>query len=506
MANAYILVVMGILLAKAGGFLRDAVFASSFGTDMMADIYLSVFGVASLIFTAVGSALSTLIIKNVNKPIYSQGDGQKCYAAHFIRQISVIIMAITAVLYVFAKPLVGLLLPGLKGAEAECALKIMYIMLPSFLFISVAYMMSGLLQNRRVFFTPSIMSLPYNVIVICALFLGVRDIVTISAITTFGWFLHIVILMPDFYRKGYSFFASSASIRKGSGLDNTKETAFIFLSGLMFQLCFMIDKVFASYSAGMASTLSYASNLFITFSGIFVVAMSSVVFPAISQNFEHGEMDYVRELLRYIIKLMMSIFVFYLVAVVFFGEDIIRIIYERGEFTSQSTHNVSQAFIIYSFGIFGYLAQNILNKLFYLAGKYKVTVVGAIVVVVLKLLVDMLPVKGLGANFAAITTTVLLTLYALFIAIKLKGVIGKYLTKELGVTIVKIIISAIGAVGATVFANALLPLSIKSSTFGFILPFTAALLTYGLIMLITGVLKDLFTTPLSKTVSERKSQ
>ena len=502
-ANAYILVVMGILLAKAGGFLRDAVFASSFGTDMAADIYLSVFGVASLIFTAVGSALSTLIIKNVNKPIYSQGNGQKCYAAHFIRQISVIIMAVTAVLYVFAKPLVGLLLPGLTGAEADTALTIMYIMLPSFLFISVAYMMSGLLQNRRVFFTPSIMSLPYNVIVICALFLGVRDIVTISMITTLGWFLHIVMLMPDFYRKGYSFFASSASIRKGSGLDNTKETAFIFLSGLMFQLCFMIDKVFASFDAGMASTLSYASNLFITFSGIFVVAMSSVVFPAISQNFEHGEMDYVRELLRYIIKLMMSIFVFYLVAVVFFGEDIIRIIYERGAFTSESTHKVAQAFVIYSFGIFGYLAQNILNKLFYLAGKYKVTVIGAIVVVVLKLCVDMLPIKGLGANFAAITTTVLLTLYAVFIAIKLKGVIGKYLTKELGVTVVKIIVSAVGAVGAILLTNALLPQSIRSSMFGFIVPFGAALVVYGLIMLITGVLKDLFTTPLSKTAKSQ---
>ncbi len=505
MANTYILVVMGILLAKAGGFLRDAVFASSFGTNAEADIYLSIFGVASLIFTAIGSALSTLVIKNVNKSVYSQGDAQKYYAAHFIRQISLIIIAITAVLYIFAKPIVHLLLPALDEAGAQTAQTIMYIMLPSFLFISVAYMMSGLLQNRRVFFTPSVMSLPYNIIVICALLLGVRDIVAISMITTFGWFLHIVILLPDFYRKGYGFFVCDKSVEKGSGFDNTKETFFIFISGLMFQLCFMIDKVFASYDSGMASTLSYASNLFITVSGVFVVAMSSVVFPAISQNFEHGEMDYVRELLRYIIKLMLSIFAFYLVAVVFFGEDIIRIIYERGAFTPESTKRVGEAFVIYSFGIFGYLAQNILNKIFYLAGRYKLTVLGAIGVVCLKLIVDIFMPNGLGANFTAATSTVLLTVYAVFIAIKLKDIIGEYLTGELGMTVLKIAFSALcSAITAFAVGN-ILPQNIQNSYFGFSVPLTAALAVYAAIMLVTGVLKDLFATPLSKSSKESKS-
>lgn len=349
------------------------------------------------------------------------------------------------------------------------------------------------------------MSLPYNVIVICALFLGVRDIVTISMITTCGWFFHIVILLPDFYRKGYSFFASDKSVEKGSGFDSVKETFFIFISGLMFQLCFMIDKVFASYDTGMASTLSYASNLFITVSGVFVVAMSSVVFPAISQNFEHGEMDYVRELLRYIIKLMMSIFAFYLVAVLFFGEDIIRILYERGAFTAESTKMVGEAFVIYSFGIFGYLAQNILNKIFYLAGRYKLTVLGAIGVVCIKLIVDIFMPNGLGANFTAITSTVLLTLYAVFIAVKLKDIIGDYLTSELALTVGKIAASALGSALAAALAKHIVPQNVQNSTFGFIVPLVLSLCVYAAMMFVLGVLKDLFATPLSKSSKESNS-
>ena len=64
---AYIMVVLGILLAKGIGFFRDIVFASVFGASVYTDIYFQVFGLVNLIFTGVGVALSTLIIKNVNK-------------------------------------------------------------------------------------------------------------------------------------------------------------------------------------------------------------------------------------------------------------------------------------------------------------------------------------------------------------------------------------------------------------------------------------------------------
>lgn len=497
MANAYILVVMGILCAKVAGFLRDAVFASSFGTGVESDIYFQVFGIASLIFTAVGSALSTLIIKNINKPEYSQGDGQKKYAAHFMRHISLLIMGVTVVLYILAKPIVRLLLPGLEGADFNMAVRIMYIMLPSFLFICIAYMMSGLLQNRRVFFTPSIMSLPYNVIVILVLFLGVRDIEIISAVTTLGWFLHIVIQLPDFYRKGYSFFVSAKDIDGGSERSNISETVLIFISGLMLQLCFMTDRVFAGNNAGMVSTLSYGSNLFITFSGMFVVAMSSVVFPAISQNYEHGEMDYVRELIRYMIKLMVSIFAFYLIAVVFFGEFAVSLIYERGAFTHEDTLSVARTFAIYSFAIFGYLGQNVLNKLFYIAGKYKIPVIGAIVVVALNALVDFLFAPKFGIYFAAASSTVLLSLYTVFVAVKLKDIIGSYITKPLLTTLFKIGVSSAVTVVFIVLWKAFAPVALTQGM-GLFLPLGISVLVYAVSMGVTGVIKDLFTTPLSR--------
>ena len=64
--SAYIMVVLGIIIAKGLGFYRDMVFASVFGTGAEADIYFQVFGLVNLIFTGIGVALSTLGIKNMN--------------------------------------------------------------------------------------------------------------------------------------------------------------------------------------------------------------------------------------------------------------------------------------------------------------------------------------------------------------------------------------------------------------------------------------------------------
>ena len=280
--SAYIMVVLGILLAKGVGFYRDMVFAGAFGTAVESDIYFQVFGLVNLIFTGIGVALSTLVIKNLNK---SENVGrEKEYAASFIRK-SVLFLALAAlVLGLLAKPIVGVILPEISGADFALAVNMMYIMLPSLVFVVLAYIFSGLLQNKKVYFITSIMSLPFNAVIILTLFMKNVSIITVAVVTTIGWFLQVAIQMPAFFKNGYSLTARSQS----KGADRAKKHAgspeliWIFISNMMFQLCVYIDRAFVSSTEGMASTFNYASNLFITIASVFVVAMSTVVFPSIS--------------------------------------------------------------------------------------------------------------------------------------------------------------------------------------------------------------------------------
>ena len=498
MGNSYFLVVLGILIAKGLGFYRDMVFAGVFGTSVESDIYFQVFGLVNLAFTGIGVALSTLIIKNINKT--ENAGHERAYASKFLKK-SALYLIIGAILLVVLAPFITkIILPDLSPADNAVATKMIYIMAPCLIFVVIAYIISGILQNEKIYFITSIMSLPFNAVIILSLFMKDVSILTVGAVTTIGWFLHGAILLPSFYKKGYSFFKSkdTALLKK----DKSTEVLWIFISNMMFQLCFYADRTFVSSSEGMASTLNYASNLFITISSVFVVAMSTVIFPSISKNYEDGKIDYVNELLGYIISIISAISLPFILVVGFFGKDIIRLVYERGSFGPEATVSVSVFFFIYTIGILGYVSQELLNKILYLAGKYKHTVIATLSTIFLNIITNALikrfvPDTSYGGSYItsqsfwiALSTSLFLCAYAVFVALSIKKVVGNYFKKELVRDLLKILFSGVVAVAVYLIFNLTLP-DFTHGYITFILPLGLCGISYIAALLATGVLKKL---------------
>ncbi len=498
MGNAYLMVVIGIIAAKGIGFYRDMVFAKVFGTGVDADIYFQIFGLVNLMFTGIAVALSTLIIKNINQ---SRNIGkEKAYASSFIRR-SFIWLGVGVLLFVIlAGPIVKIILPGLSPDEFQLARTMMYVMIPSLVFVVVAYIISGILQNEKAYFITSIMSLPFNAVIILTLMIPDVSIMTVALVTTIGWGLQVAMLLPSFYKKGYRIMRLSYD--RPDNKESNPEIIWIFISNMMFQLCFYTDRAFVGNVEGMASTFNYASNLFITISSVFVVAMSTVVFPSISKNYEEGNVDYVNELLRYIITVMVAIFLPFLLVASFYGKDVIRLIYERGSFDSESTKAVSAVFLIYSLGILGYVSQELFNKILYLAGKYKYTVIGTVLVVILNVILNIfvkyfvpsVHISSLGMNLVTLicasVTSVLLTSYAVAIAIGIKKVVGTYFTKELIADITKILVSGVFALIVYIVFNIFVP-EFTHGYITFVIPLGASAIVYAGFLVITGVYKKL---------------
>lgn len=483
---AYVMVVLGILIAKGLGFFRDIVFASVFGASVHTDMYFQIFGLVNLIFTGIGVALSTLVIKNLNKAENSTETANKGYVSHFIRKTSLICVVAAICMAILARPVVSLLLPGLAENDVALAVKLMYIMLPSFVFVIIAYIISGVLQNNRVFFISSIMSLPFNVVIIASLLFKNVDIVTVSIVTTIGWLLHIVIQLPPFYKKGYRLFTSpyetNPEKKKGSN-----ELLWIFISNMMFQVCFMIDKAFVTGESGAASTINYASNLFVTIASVFVVAMSNVVFPSISRNYEEGNRDYVKSLLQYMITVMFAIFMPFILVAGCFGKEVIGLLYERGSFTSDLTTTTSMLFAIYTIGVFGYACQELFNKILYLDSRYSYTVIGTIAVIVLKVILNTL-FKDYGVVAIAASTTVLFSLYAVNIAVAIRKVTGNYIDRALLINLGKILVASIAAFVVFFIFKKAIPV-ISTGKFGFIIPLVVCAVIYCGVLFVSGVVK-----------------
>ncbi len=483
---AYVMVVLGILLAKGLGFLRDIFFASVFGASVYTDMYFQIFGLVNLIFTGIGVALSTLVIKNLNKAEHSGEEENRGYVSHFIRKTTLVCVIAAICMAILARPIVSLLLPGLDGENIALAVKLMYVMLPSFVFVIIAYIISGVLQNNKVFFISSVMSLPFNIVIIGSLFVKNIDIMTVSIVTTIGWLLHIVIQLPAFYKKGYRLFSCKYN-KPSQKSKGRNELLWIFISNMMFQVCFMIDKAFVTGESGAASTINYASNLFVTIASVFVVAMSNVVFPSISRNYEEGNIGYVKELFQYMVTIMFSIFLPFILVTVCFGENIISLLYERGSFTGELVKSTAVLFAVYTIGVFGYACQELFNKILYLDSKYSYTVAGTLGVIVLKFIVNFL-IQDKGAVSIAASTTVLFVLYAVVIAVAIGKVTGNYIDKPFVKNLLKILLASIAAFIVFVVFRLTLP-EVSQGKFSFILPLCLCGIVYCIVLFVSGIVK-----------------
>ena len=280
------------------------------------------------------------------------------------------------------------------------------------------------------------------------------------------------------------------------------EIIWIFISNMMFQVCFIIDKAFVSSDTGAASTINYASNLFITIASVFVVAMSNVVFPSISKNYEEGNIEYVKSLLQNMIIIMLSIFVPFILVTSCFGTNVISLLYERGEFTKELAKTTGVLFAVYTLGAFGYVCQELFNKILYLDGKYSYTVIGTIAVIALKPLINIFA-GSYGVVAIAATTTVLFTIYAVNIALAMKKVTGNYMDRALGINVLKILFAGVCAFVVFTICKIILP-ALTEDRILFLIPLVLCGVVYCAVLMLSGIAKVILKSKNVQTHSEEK--
>lgn len=378
---SYILMVAGILIAKAMGYVRDMFLGNNFGTGITMDIYTQVFSVASVIFTAVGVALSTFVIKSINNRLIENEAEEREFVGYFFKRALMISVIGTIGLFMLSFPVTKLLLPGLSDHDFFVALRLFWIMLPSLCFIVLTYTTMGLLQNRNKFFITSIVSLPFNILIIGSMLLGVNNIYILGAVTTLGWAAHFLFLYPTLHKEGYKLWSNTNQADKLRSV-KPMEILFILVSNMVFQFLFIIDKSFASINEGFPSAIHYASNLFTTVSSVFLVAMSAIFFPSLTKAVKENNPEKTNGLIRYSLTFLFAIFIPFLMIVAIYHRDIITLLYQRGEFTVESVNLVAPAFLLYSLCVFGFMTQELLFKIFYTKGKYMITVISAVGILV----------------------------------------------------------------------------------------------------------------------------
>lgn len=436
-----------IFLSKLLGFARDIVFASIFGTTILTDLFQLIFSFPGYLFSSIGTALSSVNIPDLTFFLNNRSrDERNRYLSNLFAQITLWATLLCLLGIIFAPTLTGLIAPGLSGEMVSLAVLLTRIMIPTLLLVSLSYVAAGVLQVHGYFLLSSSISIPFNLLVIAALLWRGEDIILLGYVTTIGWLLQFLIQIPVLIKEKYRFFWR-IDFGDPYTVSMFKQLGPILLGNSLLQLCLIIDRSFATHlEPGITSALAFGSNLFVTVTSIFIVAMSTVVFPRLSQYCLDGDKEKIRALLGNIFKILLFILLPYLVLVIFYNRELIALVYQRGAFTDRSTAITAMAFLGYSLAVAGYACQEIFNRVYYALKRFIVPMRTSLICLALKVVLDLFLFRSAGIVGISVSTSACLLLYAIILAVLLHRELGAFLDRKLCVFALQLMLPVAGMV------------------------------------------------------------
>lgn len=488
--KTFIGVSITIFFSKLLGFVREIVFASVFGTTVLTDMFQVVFSYPSLFFSSIGTALSAVNIPDLTYFINQRTKEERNqYLANLFAQVTLLATIIAILGIIFAPALTRIIAPGFSPEVTHLAVLLTRVMMPTLLFVSLTFLTAGVLQVHQYFLVSASISIPFNMLIIGSLLWKGSDLVFLGYVTTLGWLVQFLIQLPVLIREKYHW---RASLRWSDPyIRNTfKSLLPILLGNSLLQLCLIVDRSFATHlSPGTASSLAFGSNLFVTITSVFIVAMATVVFPRLSQYCLDLDFERIRLLLGQVFKMLLFILLPYLLLVVCYHQQIIALVYQRGAFGADSTAMTSLAFFFYSFAVFGYLCQEVYNRVFYALKRFKIPMVASGCCILINLVLDYILYRSGGISGLSLSTSVTMLLYGILMSVMLTREIGAFISRDLVVYLIKLILPGLAMLGV-VWGFGLL--GIGASGLSFMLPLVCSMVVYLAVAFVLGLVKVFF--------------
>lgn len=433
-----------MFLAKILGLIRNIVFAKFYGTGFEATAFFTASRIPlQLLDITLGAAISSTFIPVFNE--YLQKNGKEraiTFANNFLNVIIVISLILSILGIVFAAPIVKIISPKLDTETMNLTVNLARILFPVLLFTAVAFVFVGFLQSMDEFNIPALISVVSNGILILYLLIfndkfGVQGVAIAMLI---GWGTQIIVQIPSALKKGFKYKLKVDF--KDEGLKKVVKLAVpILISSWVQPINNIVNLRLASGLEGgqAVPAIEYAYTLYLIIVGVFSYTLSNIIFPELSKlSANNDEKQFIK-----VIKRAIEISIFFIipmsVGIWFLSSDIIKLIYEGGEFTANSTALTSGALQLYAVGMIGYGLMEILNKTLYARQDSKTPMIISGFAIICNILLSIFFVREMGyigLPLAASVTSIITTLIMLIIINKkVPGIVNKETLNELMKTV-----------------------------------------------------------------------
>jgi putative peptidoglycan lipid II flippase len=364
------------LISRLLGFIRDALVARLFGAGPYADAFFVAFRIPNLLrsFVAEGALTSAFV------PTFAEelrAGVERARAA--IRVVTGAILIVTASLtlggIIFAPDLVTLIAPGFttNPEKFELCVLLTRIMLPFIICISLVALMNGALNSLGIFGTAAWAQVWMNVAliggaIVADVFVGPTAAIALAASVVVGGIVQVMTQVPALRRAGYTLRPSGPLLSPV-----TKSIAKLMVPALIgatvYQISIFLNTLLASLLAeGSIAWLFYADRLAQLPIGIFTIALASVVLPTLATAHAGGDRAVFSSSL--VNSLRYTSFVIIPISAVLgiLAEPIIKLLFERGEFSAEASRQTALAVQALALGLWGTSCHSMMTRAL-IAGK-----------------------------------------------------------------------------------------------------------------------------------------
>ena len=377
------------------GMLRDMWMASLFGNGPIMDAFSVAFRIPNLARRLFGEgALSTAFL-----PSFIQEHEQSGAAAagKLASGVLTVLAVVLGGLVVVGEILLWLGLRAVApGSETAMLLRLSAIMLPYLLFICLVAQISAIMHGLRHFIWPALEAIVLNVIWLACLWWvaswfesKTTQIQLIAASVVVAGVVQLLAPLPTLRRLGFRFDRDWRAA--GPKIKAIALAMFPVVIGLSIeQLNTFFDSLIAwgfsrpqtgseviswlpgsleyPLEPGTASALYFGQRVYQFPLGVFGVALSTVIFPLLSQHAGQGRMDRLREDFSLGLRLVFYIGIPASVGLMILATPLTSLLFRHGEFTADDARQTAQMIWGYGIGVWAYCGVLILQRGYYAVG------------------------------------------------------------------------------------------------------------------------------------------
>ncbi|EGY77361.1 murein biosynthesis integral membrane protein MurJ [Peptoniphilus indolicus] len=445
LAKSTLAIIVFSLVGKLMGFVRESLQAGVFGATNEMDAFIAAQSATAIVSALVTTAIATTFIPALTKAENELGENQRNYFTNNLLTLATIFSIVVAILgYLFAPQLAVLFTTKTKPEVYLLVIKLIRLGIPVVVFSAVVGVFTGFLQYNNRFAAAGAINIPLNLCYIFFLLFmtNMGGIYGLTIVSVIGVLAQIIFLLPDSIRQGYRP-KPVLNLKDKYVMEALALAVPVLMSSAVNDINVIVNrKLAANMVEGSVSILNYANKMNLMILGIFIAAITSIIFPTMSRAFSSDNKIQGKRVMNASVKLVLFLTIPATVGMIVLARPIVDVAFLHGVFTKQNAIDTTATLRFYTLALISMSVSMVLNRVYYSIADTKTPFVVGLINVVINVVLNLLVAHRFGTRGLAASVSIATTVAVLISFILLRRKIGNLGTKSYIRALIKTTLSA----------------------------------------------------------------